>query len=149
LFAGSNPDVGPEAGTTSYLGCAGYTGKFQGPGGNKYDALAGIFYNRSKITAQRVRDGLSHTIFFGETNGVFGSDTERFPHNWLGCGVMWTRATMLYTNGSEHFNSDHGEVVNFSFADGSTKSLERGIDGQVRIKLSSAANSEVVSPEDY
>ncbi len=145
-----------QVGRTSYLGCAGVAGKCSIPGGTTFlgDPEHGIFYNRSKTSHRDIRDGTKHTFMFGETRAVgkIGSTFYNGTWAWMGGGTMWTLLPLSLSDDAEasyyRFGSDHADVVQFAYADGSVHPVEKEIDYQVYRALGSCKYGEVI-PDDY
>ncbi len=128
-------EVPIEFGLTSYRPCGGFVSDF--------DRWKGIFGNRIETNFGEIRDGSSNTFLFGETNG--GGD-QGWAFSWIAGGVVSSAAGFgedSFTWGSNH----PGEVVHFSFADGSTQNIARTIDELVMRNLSIMADGQVIG--DY
>ena len=65
-------------GRTNYVAISGYFGEQPG-----FDALRGIFSNRSDNRFRDITDGTSNTFVFGE---VWSGENCRFHHTWMGSG---------------------------------------------------------------
>ncbi|MBN1588842.1 MAG: DUF1559 domain-containing protein [Pirellulales bacterium] len=141
-----------QLGRTSYLGVAGPVGKIS-TSSTTYtnDQEHGIFYNRSKTTQRDIRDGTSTTLMFGETNGtgdISGTYYEA-AWTWMGGGALVSWYSMGDT--SEvlmRFSSDHAEVVQFCFADGSVHPISKNINNATFHALSSCKFGEIIPPRD-
>lgn len=126
FFSGS---TGQSLGKTNYAGVAGGLGKVDDPG---WDRWVGCFYNRSKVELGQIttKDGTSNTLMFGEGLGDIGTNNVRnFSWGWIGYGsvpVAWGIPNdppgLWYT-----FSSRHVAGVQFCFADGSVRSLRKGV----------------------
>src|SRR5262249_19347177 len=134
-----------DLGRTNYLGVAGTSwsdattsAAASGPGAN-YAQYQGIFTNRSKTRVTDILDGSSNTLLFGEGLGGSFPGARDFQWTWMGCGALATFAgiangqqitsagTPTVTNPAwSNFNSAHGGIVYFCFADGSVRSLRPG-----------------------
>jgi len=107
-------------GKTNYMGCAG-----SGP----RTVYAGVFTNRSKNKLGAIMDGTSNTIAFGETVGT------RWPSAGNGNANDYTHSifsgSIFVNQGLNHgevssirqFSSNHSQVVNFCFLDGSVRAM--------------------------
>ena len=121
---------------TNYLGCMGYAGIIGHPA---VDRLTGIFTTRSKTSTQKVRDGLSNTLLFGEAVGTV-SKGEGLQHQftWIGTGTLPVMFGLdpstsadeegVYDAHWTQFSSYHNNVVQFCFADGTVHPLLKDID---------------------
>lgn len=113
-----------QLGRTNYAGVAGGAGKGTHPVGS---TLEGVFTNRSKTVLNSITDGTSNTMIFGEMTGGEVSAAKEYSGAWIGWGAMPTVGGM--SNGKQawfQFASKHTGVVNFTFGDGSVKSLRKG-----------------------
>ena len=118
-----NP-TGNTFGKTNYLGSAGCIG----PATNSafYNRYNGILYNRSKEKLVTIVDGTSNTALFGETL-MGGQPARDFAVSWMGGGygvMAWGIPvnSVWYTYGSFHTG-----VVLFGQADGSVRSMRKGV----------------------
>ncbi len=153
-----DPIANPAPGVTNYLGVAGAKGNniyftdttswtanfIPGTTTGGWQQLAGIFDNRTSTSLNRIPDGTSHTLAFGEVTGgmgpgndgnIFGGNapkatpsghiTETFA--WMGCGMNDTQWGLggPDTSFPWQFSSKHTGVVHFAFADGSVHPLRR------------------------
>jgi prepilin-type N-terminal cleavage/methylation domain-containing protein/prepilin-type processing-associated H-X9-DG protein len=132
-------------GVTNYFACAG-SGHYNSAqaGANAAGPITqfeGIFTERSKNTLGQitVQDGTSNTLAFGEgagsrgwwANGNLGESTSV---SWAGSCTLLTTGGLWRagpdTNGVyadlRRFSSYHASGVNFSFADGSTRTVKFG-----------------------
>jgi prepilin-type N-terminal cleavage/methylation domain-containing protein/prepilin-type processing-associated H-X9-DG protein len=135
------------AGRSNYAGVAGACGRDASRadpnscpdvGGADLSKYEGIFTNRSRNGLDRIPDGTSNTLMFGE--GI-GGDTapghsRDFAWSWMGVGTVATKFglgqpgypygnSLLGTSWS-NFSSRHPSGVNFCFADGSVRMLRFG-----------------------
>jgi prepilin-type N-terminal cleavage/methylation domain-containing protein len=125
-------------GRTSYLGIGGSFGRgthsaqipFQDGtmwgGFNKYE---GLFSNRSQNSIDRVPDGTSNTLMFGEALGGFvsGGGAKQYSACWMGIGALPTFAGMKSDQPSWfQFSSNHPGVVQFCYADGGVRTVKIG-----------------------
>ncbi|QDU89419.1 hypothetical protein Pla175_28090 [Pirellulimonas nuda] len=135
--------------------------------------LLGVFSIRSKTRMGQVTDGTSKTLMFGEAPGTIGSNfidgvsgnrTGGFSQGvaWIGSCLLPTylgldlgRETQFAAAGDNpqyntkwsYFGSMHPGVVQFTFVDGSTRSLTREIDVDLFKALSSMRGGELVSED--
>jgi prepilin-type N-terminal cleavage/methylation domain-containing protein len=130
-------------GRTNYLGVA---GGWAQTGCSGWDRLVGVFTNRSRRGVRDIKDGSSSTLLFGEATGKtgIGADRHHYAFSWFGCGAMFTAKGFSDTWG--RFNSEHPDVVQFCYADGSVRPLNKVIDTQTLISLSGISDGDVVNP---
>ncbi len=127
IYAGfwSDDYVGVEKyqyfGISHYLACSG-----SGPA----TSYEGIYCNRSKTTSATILDGSSNTLAFGEVVGTRWSTAGAgaafdYQHNWLGSGAIYTLQGLSHTESASirQFSSYHTGIVQFTFGDGSVRSV--------------------------
>lgn len=161
-------------GKTNYLGNGGRNGKV-GAGGNHpvtslglpADSLHGPFFVRSKVTFGQIPDGTSNAFLFGEVTGAFNRPDRRagrYASFWfVSNGPAYTRfmipiATLDPTTRGvgglartelpepRKFSSMHvGGVINMCNADGSVKSLNTTMDGNMWLLLGGIADGQVAT----
>jgi hypothetical protein len=85
----------------------------------------GLFTNRSQNGLDRVPDGTSNTLLFGEvTGGSLQNADGKYGYSWIGDGSLPTFMGIATVNPEWYqFSSFHGGVVLFCFADGSVRGL--------------------------
>jgi len=126
-FAGA---TGNNFGHTNYAGVAGSRGAGLLPGGQPdplWSKWAGIFNNRSRVSLEKIRDGSSNTLLFGEGLGQMNNGVRDYAWMWMGFGTASTSRGLgdhLSTTWSQ-FSSKHPNAVHFCFADGSVRALTR------------------------
>jgi len=161
----------PASSRVDYVSCGGYMEfdsdweAFPGIG----EASFGIPDTTPKVltTLAEVTDGLSNTMFFGETQGEvvnndrqfcwgigwqesipIGTAFDKSNSNWIipSPGLnpfINSEGSTVYS--SLQFSSAHLGVVNFAFADGSTHSLSRSLNELTLSQLATASRGEVVN----
>jgi prepilin-type N-terminal cleavage/methylation domain-containing protein len=136
-----NPGIS-GLGRTNYTGVAGTSwsdattsATASGPGAN-YAMFQGIFTNRSQTRITDITDGSSNTLMFGEGLGGTSPGARDFQWDWIAIGACatfggipngQTISSGAVTNPTwSNFNSMHGGIVYFCFADGSVRGLSPG-----------------------
>jgi hypothetical protein len=111
-------------GRTNYLGVGGAFGR----GTNAtFDEYEGLFTDRSQNSLDRIPDGASNTLLFGEILGGQSNGAKDYGAAWLGVGAMPTVGGMRPANPSWfQYSSYHPGIVQFCFADGSVRWLKPG-----------------------
>jgi type II secretory pathway pseudopilin PulG len=113
-----------KLGRTNYLGIGGALGRGSNTTFSKYE---GLFTDRSQNSLDRVPDGTSNTLLFGEILGGQSNGAKQYGASWLGVGAMPTVGGMKPVNPSWfQYSSNHPEIVQFCFADGSVRGLNPG-----------------------
>jgi prepilin-type N-terminal cleavage/methylation domain-containing protein/prepilin-type processing-associated H-X9-DG protein len=124
LFGWYPPPVGNQIGLTNYLGVGGAVLDTPDP---YWGQWAGMFSNRSRTSLANVPDGASNTLLFGESLCQIVNGDRQF-------GVAWMTAPYALTVGGlmgpreaygAFFSSRHPGVVQFCFADGSVRGVNR------------------------
>ncbi|MHC4176831.1 MAG: DUF1559 family PulG-like putative transporter [Planctomycetota bacterium] len=138
--------AGNALGRTNYLGVAGGAGR---TGESFWDRRAGVFTNRSRISLSEITDGSSTTLLFGEVTGWKRTEGEKhhYGYSWFGCGVMGTAWGLSQANSSDLFDSEHPDVVQFCYADGSVRRVDKLINPEVLISLSGISEGDVVDEQ--
>ncbi|HMO15558.1 MAG TPA: DUF1559 domain-containing protein [Pirellulaceae bacterium] len=151
----NNSDFRP----TNYIGCSGaHSGGVSAV--IEMNRYSGVFRSRQQTRLQQIRDGLSHTIIYGETIGFIDNFERKLAQSWvfgaLGRGrgaAPWgevfdpeTQAFFLGDSTASHvvsFGSKHPMVVNVGFADGSVHAIHRNIRLRTWYALCAMADGEV------
>jgi prepilin-type N-terminal cleavage/methylation domain-containing protein len=99
----------------------------------------GVFYYKSQNTVEGIKDGSAYTLFFGECAGggnpfnTVGPNQLPNVNEW--CGYAWAHGPGLWTafglgDGADGgandwgvFSSFHGNLIQFSYSDGSVRGL--------------------------
>lgn len=163
------PAASIEMGETNYLGVSGWRGPVTPnfPNADSYNNFIGIFYNRSKTGTENVTDGTSNTLMFGEAAGTIGTginvggtvyNGKMDAHTWTGTNtlpVMYGLDASIDNSGGTvfdahwaYFSSLHPGIVQFCFADGSVRQLNRSIENEPLRQLAGMVDGGIVS-EDY
>jgi len=133
-------------GYSSYRGVMGANSntQIQPPAGTP-PTFNGIFFGNSHVADQEITDGMSNTLMFGESLFGFWGDQfsccARVRDDLLPQGVgdfdlYWTGDPSCQSAGVQNlhffgFGSAHTDVVNFTLADGSSRSIAKNIDGRI------------------
>ncbi len=113
-------------GPTNYVGNAGmntFNNDPNAPGDSAY--TSGPFFADSATRITEITDGTSNTLAFGEALGGSETGSPTLAFTWMATGVLptyWDCQTpsMWFT-----FGSNHPNVVNFAFCDGSVRGLNK------------------------
>jgi prepilin-type N-terminal cleavage/methylation domain-containing protein/prepilin-type processing-associated H-X9-DG protein len=123
---------GDQPGLTNYLGVCGNAGFTGETSGNNWDQWVGPFFQCSKTSIPDVTgaDGTSNVFMFGEIPGVTrdnGNPNIRWAFTWVGNGFSWNNYGLPANDRVLAFGSKHGGIVNFSYCDGSVRSVRAPI----------------------
>ncbi len=154
---GTVPYGAPLRSRVDYMPCDGYLST------DFADFRRGVNYSDR---LSEIKDGTSNTILYGESQGiVVNGQRERawsFAYVPWGLFINWAVDTDFsfvepnpYLNpfkdlngdkrySDEQFSSPHPQLVIFSLCDGSVQAMDRGVNPEVLIALSSMAFGEVV-----
>jgi prepilin-type N-terminal cleavage/methylation domain-containing protein len=116
------PGYGHEMGASNYVACAGRLGQAD-------PTYTGAYYANSKTKLSQISDGTSNTIAFGETLAGNTVPARQFRLSWMGAGSMGTVYGLSATPrraDAWSFGSQHGNIVQFGFCDGSVRAITKG-----------------------
>lgn len=113
-------------GRTNYLPVAGALGKSSVA---SWDVYVGINYSqsRTKISTVTSRDGTSNTMMYGEYLG----DRATWSMSWMGSHALPTAWGIGATPAWYRFSSNHSGITNFSFADGSVRTVNNNVPANI------------------
>jgi prepilin-type N-terminal cleavage/methylation domain-containing protein len=121
-FGGSYPTLGK----TNYTASAGALGDVSASGDTFYGQWRGPYYSNSQTKLVTITDGTSNTFGFGEIIGGANPPNKRdFVASWMGAGALPTAWGPLDPSGWYAFGSNHMGVVQFSYCDGSVRSIKK------------------------
>jgi prepilin-type N-terminal cleavage/methylation domain-containing protein len=132
-------------GRTNYLGNGGF---FYKVGVDGVDNRSGPFFTRSDVRIAEISDGTSNTLLMGEALGAVENGDLTYAHSWMGCGAMPVAMGIGDTGLWMNFNSGHGGVVGFCYADGSVRHIDAKISQRVLEALGSTAEGEAIDDSD-
>jgi prepilin-type N-terminal cleavage/methylation domain-containing protein len=110
----------------------------------------GVIYMNSSVSDRSIRDGMTHTIAFGESQFGFWGDAlsccSRVPlpsdnrpmFDWVSEEQKTGGNTFLIFG----FGSWHDDICHFAMADGSCKPISKSIDDEIMRALSTRDNNE-------
>jgi prepilin-type N-terminal cleavage/methylation domain-containing protein/prepilin-type processing-associated H-X9-DG protein len=131
-------DPYPGVGKTDYAPCSGYIG-------SGYQPWAGAYDTDSTTKLTSITDGTSNTIGFGEYLGGADTGPRDYVTTWVGVGGMPTAWGLSSPSHWYQFSSKHTGVVQFSFCDGSVRSITKGSNTQTFIYASAIADGQVIN----
>ena len=162
------PGLKIEMGETNYLGVSGWYGPVASyyPDAERYNSYVGVFHNRSQTGTQNISDGTSNTLMFGEAAGTIGSNInvggtiyngKMDAHTWTGTNtlpVMYGLDSSIDNSAGQvfdahwaYFTSLHEGIVQFCFADGSVRQLDKSIANEPLRMLAGMADGGVVGQD--
>ena len=119
------PPVGDQLGLTNYLGVCGAYVDTPDP---YWGQWVGLFNNRSRNSLANIPDGTSNTLMFGEYLCVIIDGDRKYNVAWMTGPYAGTLGGLWGPNDGSgpFFSSRHPGVVQFCFADGSVRGVQRG-----------------------
>ena len=140
-FKGNNTPVRFEPAASNYIGLKGFFDRrCDYPSGANCDNN-GLFFGDSKVTLQRIEDGMSKTFMFGERDLRCKAGTWVGSRNPPGAGMFGSYMLIgrvsirlnyplsgSHNTCTEGFSSDHTGGAYFALADGSVKFISETID---------------------
>jgi prepilin-type N-terminal cleavage/methylation domain-containing protein len=139
----------PDIGRSNYLGVAGRYGNFDHPTAFQYEGILG---SRSVNRFADATDGSSNVFLFGEAIGGKrpiggGLSGEGFwSFSWMGGGTMMTafglKDTQSVNSRWSMFSSEHPNIVQFCFGDGSVRKVSLNIDANHYFRMSAMRDAE-------
>ena len=131
-----------------------------GPSFEKSELPTGLMVANSSFSDEDILDGLSHTILFSEQKfGFWGSvmsslvqvcESRPFFNAFWDCAAADCPPTCPFEiHFANHFGlaSEHGDVINASFADGSVRPLAINLDQEILKAVITRAGREVIPVE--
>jgi len=136
------PGFGREIGASNYIGCGGYGAGSQ-TAGSTAAKYKGVYAANSPTRIVAIGDGTSNTIGFGEVAaGAYSG--QHFRLSWMGAGSMPTAWGLPAATGHPwQFSSRHSGNINYSFCDGSVRSIKTTANFNAYV-AASGANDGVV-----
>lgn len=139
---------------SSYRGNMGAWPTFDPQGNPNPPQNNGIFFMNSSIDDRDINDGMSNTLLFGETPiGFWGDnysccvrardDQPLFDGHWQAAASCASSSSIQFFG----YGSFHGDVANFTMADGSARSIAKNIDQITFWALSTRNGREAISGE--
>jgi prepilin-type N-terminal cleavage/methylation domain-containing protein/prepilin-type processing-associated H-X9-DG protein len=146
------PGFGREVGRSNYVGVMGPQGlvPLGDQGHSGWAIFTGIYYSNSSTRISQITDGTSNTLAFGEALGGLHTNGSRdLELSWMGSGCLATKYGLspIYGPGANDymplmFQSMHGGLVNFAFADGHVAGILQAADFNVFIYASGMADGQ-------
>jgi prepilin-type N-terminal cleavage/methylation domain-containing protein len=139
-------------GRSNYLGVAGRYGNFDNPSILHFEGILG---SRTVNRFADVTDGSSNVLLFGESiggkrplGGGLGGEGI-FSLSWMGSGTMITAFGLKDTQSVRPrwsmFSSEHPNIVQFSFGDGSVRKVSLNVDTNHYFRMSAMHDAEDTS----
>jgi len=144
-FFGGNPPY--NFGPTNYLGVAGGFGIL--PNNNGWNPWSGLFWSQSAVSMAQLTaaDGTANTLMFGEVSVLAQLPNSTEGWAWIGAGSI---PTAWGVNGNPYthymFSSMHTAVVNFAYADGSVRGINKSANTRTIRSAAGWQDGEVYDP---
>jgi len=151
IFWGAPLPAGiPDLGRSNYLGVCGRYGNFDHPEAFRFEGVLG---NRTGNRFADIIDGSSNVFLFGEAIGgkrIKNNDVlpgeGLYSFSWMGGGTMMTAFGLKDAGVSlsrwSMFSSEHPNIVQFCFADGSVRRVSMSIDNTSYFQISAMRDGE-------
>ncbi len=146
-------------GLSSYGGCSGTSATTITGSKSLQD---GVFYMNSSVRITDVADGASNTLLFGERSrmNLTASSSAESVGGWAWANYFAQEDNTMNASGPMEgllahdvnpFGSQHsgGQSANFAFADGSIKSLQKGINFVTFQRLAARNDGQVIDASQY
>ena len=148
---------------TNYVVCDGSIGGDHECGPNSiHTGFQGIFRNRESVSIDKIFDGSSNVVMFGESLGFIddlpGNGFQNIRHSLVTGGAAIMRPD-LFGQGLElfsrpdfgqeiQFGSAHPGVVNFVFGDGSASPIASTVDEVVLMRVGARQDGNAINRDD-
>ena len=125
-------------GRTNYVANCGYIG-------NDYPVWCGPFYPNSKVPLNKITDGTSNTVAFGEALGGPENPAQRqYNIAWMGAACMATAWGLSEPPNWYNYGSMH-PTIQFAMCDGSVQNLRKAGDTQTFIYVSAMNDGQEIN----
>lgn len=136
-------------GRTNYMSCSGVCGAAEKSSPHEYwGKFEGIYTNRSKSGFDRITDGASNTIAFGEQASNTIVNGIKTDFSWAADGMMGAYGIHSGAEDGQwyQFKSQHaGNIVMIAMGDGSARAVGSSIEEQTWHRLCGCRDGEAVS----
>jgi prepilin-type N-terminal cleavage/methylation domain-containing protein len=147
-FNNGSPRSGPPLGLTNYLSNGGAAGSLPN---SIFDRWKGPFCNRSTFTLGEATDGTSNVLAFGEVIGDWDDNNRlQYSWSWIATGAMFTNRGLApekkYNKTSFlQYGSMHSGISQFSFLDGSVRSINHNIPSDLFLHVGGINDGNVLT----